>query len=146
MRKDILKYYYYVENGTYLCYKSRIFQSQNNWLSKIIQRYNFTNHRHRNKKVNEFEEIRLRCQRFHSYFHHIICTNHFYSFDSNSPGCQYGYFRTHRLQSVDQVPPPVLIFLDNTWDKKGIHGPVFFFHPGAGSEKKCSIKICFRQT
>ena len=47
---------------------------------------------------------------------------------------------------MDQVPPPLVIFLDYTWNKNGSHGPVFFYHPCAGSgEKKCNIKICFFQ-
>ena len=45
---------------------------------------------------------------------------------------------------MDQVLPPFVIFLDYTWDKKGIRGPVCFPPPGAGSgEKKCNIKLCF---
>ena len=35
MRREILNYYYYVDNSTCLCDKSRIFQSSNNWLSKF---------------------------------------------------------------------------------------------------------------
>ena len=39
-----------------------------------------------------------------------------------------------------------MIGLDDTWDIKGIHGPVCFSQPGAGSEKSfCYIKLCFRQ-
>ena len=51
--KDILNYYYFVENGTWLCDKARIFQSSNNWLSKFMQRYNFNKNKHSNEKVNK---------------------------------------------------------------------------------------------
>ena len=43
---------------------------------------------------------------------------------------------THRLKPVDQVPPPLVICLDDTCYTKVSHGPVCFPHPGAGSEKK----------
>ena len=47
---------------------------------------------------------------------------------------------------MDQVPPPLVIFIDDTRDKKGRHGPVCFSHPCAGSrEKKGSTKVCFCQ-
>ena len=96
------------------------------------------------KNVNKLEESRVRCQRFHSYFHHILCNNKFYSFDSTNPRWKYSSFLTHRLQSVEQVPPPLLICLDDTWDTTGSHKPVCFSHPGAGSGGR-SIKICFCQ-
>ena len=66
----------------------------------------------------------------------MICTKHFYSFDSNNPICKYGSLPTHRLQSVEQVPPPLVIFIDDTWDTKVSHLIVCLPHPGAGSEKK----------
>ena len=34
---------------------------------------------------------------------------------------------------MDQVPPPLVIFIDYTWDTKGSHGPMCFSNPGAGS-------------
>ena len=34
---------------------------------------------------------------------------------------------------MDQVPPPLVICLDYTWDTKGTHGHVCFSHPCAGS-------------
>ena len=80
--------------------------------------------------MNKLEESRLRCQRFPSYFHHMICTNNFYSFYSNNSRCKYGYFPTHRIQSFDQVPPPLVICLDENWDKKVAMDLCFFFHPG----------------
>ena len=47
---------------------------------------------------------------------------------------------------MDQVPLPVVIGLDETWDTKGGHGPVRFSQTGAGSEKSFySIKLCFYQ-
>ena len=47
---------------------------------------------------------------------------------------------------MDLVPPALVIYLDYTWYTNGSHGPVCFSHPGAGSgEKKCNIKLCFRQ-
>ena len=78
MRKDIINYYYSVENGTCLCDKSRIFQSSINLLSKFLQRYNFVHNKHSNQKVNKFGQSRLRCQRFNSYFHNMISTTKFY--------------------------------------------------------------------
>ena len=45
-----------------------------------------------------------------------------------------------------QVPPPLVICLDYTWDTKCSHGPVCFYRQGAGSGgKKCNIKLCFCQ-
>ena len=32
-----------------------------------------------------------------------------------------------------QVPPPLVICIDYNWDTKVSHGPVCFYHPGAGS-------------
>ena len=44
------------------------------------------------------------------------------------------------------MPLPSLIGIDETWDTKGIHGPVCFYYPGAGFEKIfCHIKLCFHQ-
>ena len=37
---------------------------------------------------------------------------------------------------MDQVPPPLLICLDENWDTKGSYRPVCSPHPGAGSGKK----------
>ena len=76
--KDILNYFYYVENVTWLCDKARFYQSSNNWLSKFMQRYNFTKNKHSNKKVNKLEESRERCQCLHSYFYHIFFTHNCY--------------------------------------------------------------------
>ena len=36
---------------------------------------------------------------------------------------------------MDQVPLPLIIVIDETWDTKGSHEPLYFSHPGAGSEK-----------
>ena len=45
-----------------------------------------------------------------------------------------------------QVPPPLVIALDETWDKKVIHGHVRVYHPVSDSNKHFfSIKLCFRQ-
>ena len=39
-----------------------------------------------------------------------------------------------------------MIGLDYSWDTKGSHVTVCFYHPGEGSETSvCSIKICFCQ-
>ena len=46
---------------------------------------------------------------------------------------------------MDQVTPPLVIDLDNTWDTKVIHGTVRFPQPGASSGGKKSIKLCFCQ-
>ena len=51
--KDILNCYYFVENGTWLCDKDRIFQSSTNWLSKFMQRYKFNKNKYSNKKVKK---------------------------------------------------------------------------------------------
>ena len=37
-----------------------------------------------------------------------------------------------------------MIFFDGTWDKKGIHKPVCFSHPGASSKKQF-VKLCFHK-
>ena len=48
---------------------------------------------------------------------------------------------------MHQVPLPILIVLDETWDTKCIHVPVCFSQPGAGSEISfSSIKLCFYQS
>ena len=44
-------------------------------------------------------------------------------------------FFSHRRYSVDQVPPPLVIGLDENWDKKVSHGHVRFSQIGAGSDK-----------
>ena len=76
----------------------------------------------------------------------MIFTKKHYSFDSNNPIRKYGSFTTHGLHSVEQVPHPLVIFLDDTWDTKGIHVPVCFPLLGAGSGgEKSFIRICFRQ-
>ena len=46
---------------------------------------------------------------------------------------------------MDQLPPPLMIVLDGTWDTKGRYGPVFYFQKGAGSDLFCSIKLCFHR-
>ena len=50
-------------------------------MSNFMQHYNFTKNKNNNKKVKKIEEIRVRCQIFHSYFHHMRFTNNFYYFD-----------------------------------------------------------------
>ena len=55
MSNYILNSYYFVDNGTWLCDQAIIFQSQDNFLSKFMQRYNFTNNEPRNKKVKKIE-------------------------------------------------------------------------------------------
>ena len=48
---------------------------------------------------------------------------------------------------MGQVPPPIMIGLDETWDTKGSHGHVNIYHPGADSYNYfCSIKTCFCQS
>ena len=63
----------------------------------------------------------------------MICTNKFYSFGPNNPICEYDSSPPHMRYSVDQVPPPIGIGLDDTWDTKGSNGHVSVSHPGAGS-------------
>ena len=95
MSSEILNSYYSMVNYTWLCDKVRIFQSSNNWMSNFMQRYNFAKKKCSNKKSNTLEESRLRCQRFHSYFNHMLCTNNFYHFYFKKR-FKYGPFRTHR--------------------------------------------------
>ena len=47
---------------------------------------------------------------------------------------------------MEQVLLYLMIGLDDNWDTKGSHIPVCFSQPGAGSEKKCSIKPCLFQS
>ena len=65
----------------------------------------------------------------------MLFTNKFYYFDFKKSTCNYSSFPTHRSKSVDQVPLPLVIGLDDNWDTKGSHGPVCFSQPGAGSGK-----------
>ena len=47
---------------------------------------------------------------------------------------------------MDQVPLHPVIGIDYTWDTTCSHGPMYFPHPGAGSEEIfCSIKLYCRQ-
>ena len=101
-----------------------------------MQSYNFTKEKLSNKKVKNLEESIVRCQRFQTYFHHIICTKYCYHFDSNNPRCKYGYFPTHRQYSEYQVSLPLVIGFDETLDTKGSNVPVRFYQPGNGSEQK----------
>ena len=78
MRMEIINYYYYVENGTLLCDKSRLLRSSKNWLPKFMHIYDFIQKKQRNKMEKETEEIILICKNFRSYFHHMICTNNCY--------------------------------------------------------------------
>ena len=68
MRREILNSYEYVENGTWLCDKDILYLLSNNWLSKFMQRCNFTKNKHINKNVKKLEESRVICQLSHSYF------------------------------------------------------------------------------
>ena len=52
MRKETLNYYYYMDNGTWLCEKTIIYQASNNCLSKFMQSYKFT----KNKAAKKGEE------------------------------------------------------------------------------------------
>ena len=63
-----------MEYGTWLCDQSRTFQSSKSWIYKFMQSYNFIKKKHRNEKDKEPEKIRVICQGFQSYFHHIIFT------------------------------------------------------------------------
>ena len=75
------------------------------------------------QKLEKIEEIRVRCQCFHSYFHHIICTHNCYYFDPNNPRLKYGYLLLHRQYKADQVTLPLVIGLDETWDTKLLGDP-----------------------
>ena len=108
-----------------------------------MQLYKFTNNKHINKKEKELEEIRVICQRFHSSFLQNIFTWDFYSFDTNNPRCEYSSFPPHRKYLLYQVPLPLLVFLDDTWYTKGIHGYMFVYHPGVGYDTLFFIKIFF---
>ena len=56
------------------------------------------------------------------------------------------WFFLHSQVIISGPTLPFVIFLDDTWDKKCIHVPVCFPHPGTGSEKNaCSMQICFHQ-
>ena len=46
---------------------------------------------------------------------------------------------------MDQVPLPIVIVLDDTWDTRGSHGPVCYSQPGDGSENIFSVKLLFFQ-
>ena len=35
---------------------------------------------------------------------------------------------------MDQVPPPIVIGIYDTWDTKGMHGHVRVYNTGAGSD------------
>ena len=48
----------------------------------------------------------------------MFCTPKFYSFDPNNPRFKYGYLTPNSRYSVEQVPPPIVVGLDQTWDKK----------------------------
>ena len=65
----------------------------------------------------------------------MLFTNNCYYFDFKNSTCNYSSFPAHRSKSVDQVPLPLVIGLDDNWDTKGSHGPVFSSQSGAGSEK-----------
>ena len=51
---------------------------------------------------------------------------------------------------MEQVSLPLVIGLNENWNKKGNHGPVCFSQPGAGSEKNplnfASISVEYNQT
>ena len=53
MRREILKYYYSLDDGTWLCDKSSILQSSKSFLSKFMHSYNFINKKHINEKDKE---------------------------------------------------------------------------------------------
>ena len=99
MRQEILNYYYSVDNVTWFCDKSIIFQSSNNWLSKFMQCYNFTKNKHINEKVEKLGESRIRYQRFHSYFHHMIFTKTFIPLIQTT---LYAIMVIHRLTGDNQ--------------------------------------------
>ena len=99
------------------------------------------------KKVKDLEEIIIRCQRFCSYYHHMICNHNFYSFDTTNPGCKYGAYALHRHHTVHQVPPPLVIGLDDNLYTEGIHGHVCVSQKGVGSDHVVgSIQLFFLQS
>ena len=92
MSRQILNYYYSVENGTWSCYKSRLFQLSNNWQSKFMQCYNSNKNKQINKKSKGLEAIEVRFQHFYSSFSHMLHTHNGYSFDPKNFICKYGAF------------------------------------------------------
>ena len=40
-------------------------------MSKFMQSYNYIKNKHSNEKDKELEKTRVKCQRLHSYFHHM---------------------------------------------------------------------------
>ena len=111
-----------------------------------MQRYNITKNKHSNKKVKKIEESRVRCQRFHSYFHHMLFTKKMY------------YFDLKKRYTITVISP---IKGDNQWTKcylllwlalmilgmkKISMNLCVFSQPGDGSGKKiCSLKLFFYQ-
>ena len=104
-------------------------------MSKFIHIYNFTNNKHSNKNIKKSEESGVRRQRFHSYLYHILFYQQLLLLWLKKTRFNYGYFPTHWLKSLEQVPLPLVIGIDDTWDTKGSHGPVCFYQPYYGSEK-----------
>ena len=112
-------------------------------MSKFMHSYKFIEKKPSNKKEKGPEEIRVIFYRFHSSFSHMIFTEHFYSFVSSNVSYKCVFPPPHRQYSVEKVPPPLVIVLNDTWDKKGRNGHERVSQTGAGSDKHfCSVKLC----
>ena len=110
----------------------------------FMQSYNVIKKKHSNKKEKEPEEIKVTCQHFHSSFHLMIFTYSCYYFGPNNTIFNYDSLTAPRWYPVDQVPPPLVIRLDDNWDTIGRNRHVRVSQSGDGSNKHfCFVKLCF---
>ena len=115
------------------------------WLSKFMKRHKFTKKKRNNKRTKTIDEVRTRCQRFHSSFRHMLRTHGGYEFVAGDATCKYGCFPPECRWAVDQVPLPLVLGLDSTWADEG-SGPVCVSQPSSSSDKRfCTIQVLFRQ-
>ena len=112
----------------------------------FMQSYNVIKKKHSNKKEKEPEEIKVTCQHFHSSFHLMIFTYSCYYFGPNNTIFNYDSLTAPRWYPVDQVPPPLVIRLDDNWDTIGRNRHVRVSQSVDGSNKHfCSVILWLHQ-
>ena len=86
------------------------------------------------------------CHNFHSYCCHMIFNHNGYGLNLNDQSYKYGAFNPNGKYAIEQVPLPLIISLDYTWDSRLNCGPMWVSQTGFGADKYFfSIQMCFHQ-
>ena len=115
-----------------------------------MQCYNLTKNKHSNKKVKKLGESIVRCQRFHSYFHHMICTKQILLWFKKTKMQVWLFPHSKSIINVQSATPSCdwpwwhLGYKSLPWTYVFSPERCVFTSQVLVLKKKTSIKLCFR--